>query len=577
MRETTLILLGLLFLVIGGFALERSEWFTALKQAVHARAVPTGLLNYGPMGKVIKQLALVKAVSNDYSRFPASKEIQYDIETTIFQKKRHVGELLYEVNPGGENAFPSSVVIHEEDFKPGWPLISVVVDENALYDPVRGIVSHKMARGRQWERLAYVSYYEDGKLMFATNAGLRLHGGRERGQLGAQNSYRLYFRKDYGENQFRPGILFGPDTEPLKRLVIHADRAVPFITGLAFDIARQIGAVVPEIKPVIFFLNGKSNGVFFLSEHVGKKQWESHFGHNNFAFYRHKSTSDKDSLELYEKLKRWATDLEVRMTMKEVDTHVDLDNLCRHLFSFMFCGTTDWRQGVAALDKSKPHPKWFWINWDMDQSFLNYSLYTRNKIYWEQEAVEVITTSRLLFWPGAKPRTINKRDTRSVLFMRLCVESPEFRQYFVRLVMDLLNHRISADFLKSRIDYYEQLARSYDESDRPLKAVEMLRDFVEHRPDFMRRQMQQYFGTGKAFLAEVAGPAEIKYEIDGYPEKGGYRGHYYKGEQINVEILSSHKKSFSHWLVNGKQLTSSRLLYPVQSETVVKPVLKKHS
>jgi hypothetical protein len=116
--------------------------------------------------------------------------------------------------------------------------------------------------------------------------------------------FRLYFREDYGTNQFKPGVLFSPEAEPIKRLVVHYDWPddTPFTTCLAFDIARRIGCDVPEIKPALLYFNGNPRGIYFISEHVGRKQWESHLKHDRFLFWRYRGESDEETVRAYREL-----------------------------------------------------------------------------------------------------------------------------------------------------------------------------------------------------------------------------------------------------------------------------------
>jgi len=304
--------------------------------------VSTALLNYGVMGRVMKQLGVIKAIPNDYSRFPAPKEEQSDLTLNILQKKRQGGKYLYTANPGGTKTMPSSMVIDEKDFRDGWPLLSIVADPNSLYGP-EGIITNATRRGRQWERLAYVSYYENGQLLFSSGVGLRIHGGESRKSKIRPQSFRLYLRKDYGANQFPPGILFEAETEPLKCLVLRLDwlRGWPFICPLAFDVIRQIGCIAPEAKPVLFSLNGEPMGIYWLSEHLSKRQWTSHFGHDNFVFYRYKSVNDEETRKIYGQMIRWGRDTGAKITMEEAGKYIDVDNLSRQIFSIMFCGNSD--------------------------------------------------------------------------------------------------------------------------------------------------------------------------------------------------------------------------------------------
>lgn len=557
----------LLLLIAGGFWLEHSARFESIKHALQSQTVPTAILNYGAMGKILKQLAIISAVPNDYSRFSASVQgREVDIHANIFQKKRQVGQYLYCANQGGMEEFPSSQVIKSEYFRAGWPLISVVTDEANLYDPNTGIISNSRKRGQEWERLAYVSYYKDKKLVFASAAGLRKHGGDSRGRRKRAH-FRLYFRKDYGTNQFGPGILFSRESEPLKRLVIHNSDRSSFIECLAFDIAQQIGCVVPESQPVMFFLNGKNQGTFyFLAEHLSRRQWVSHFGHDNFAFYRYKAQSDQETLKHFSKLVRWARNPNIKMTIEEVSKHIDIEKFTRHLIAISFCGTTDGYQGAATLDTSKPDMKWSWVAWDMDHSFID--LYRKkmarvnntdiNREPWQQEGLELAFKETNFI--------------RSLLFNRLMVDSNEYRRYFVGLMTDIINHRINAEFLNSRIEYYEKLASSYQPGKK--RSFDDHRIFMKHRPGVLREQMQRYFGLGEVLSCQVKGPAGTHYQIDGYPEGPGYQGSYFKGTIIKVDIASEHQALFSHWLVNGEKVEHRNLTVQILLDTTIEAVFK---
>ena len=578
-KDFLLVVAGLIFFIVIGIVAEQARIFSPLKEAMRSQTVPSGLLNYGTMGKVLKRLGVIMAVPNDYARFPASTLRQIDENTPIFQKKRQVGKFLYKVNPRGEKEMPSSSIIKEDYHKEGWPLLSVTVDENGLYHPERGIITNYNGRGKKWERLAYVSYFEKGKLLFATAAGLRLHGGFTRNPpkhwKKRNYSFRLYFRDEYGVDQFKPGLLFNADCEPVKHLVVH--NVMPwqrrYTASIAFAIARQTGCAVPETRVTQFYLNGKPQGYYYLSEHLNKNQWISHMGHDNFAFYKTRGGGDKETLQDYKKLETWAKNPRVKMTMQEANKVIDVDNFTRHVFSWVFCGTTDQVQGTAVLDRNRPGARWFWINWDMDQSFLDLEKGNIKRKHWEQPGL-VLAAGLNKEWM--------KHFVRPVLFRRLVKESPEYRKYFVRLTMDLLNHRLTPDFLSSLIDYYQKLPAPHgggesltEEKTRLENDLGNLRKYMKHRPGFIRKEIREYFGAGEILTCRIKGAPGYRYKIDGYPEKGNYRGYYYKGKTITIEITKPQQtpNRFSHWLVNGKKYSTAVLSIPVDNDLVISPVL----
>jgi len=590
MKRLAAALFGLILIFCCVLYLERTPQFTSSKQIIYNQSVPPEFLVYGTLGKIMKQLNVVYAVPRDFSLYPSSQTSMSASRLRLRQRSPLLEKYQFKANPGRMQSLPSSLVISENDFKEGWPLLSIVVDEKNLYDPEKGILIHRLEKGQDWERLAHVSYYEDGQLMFASGAGLRIHGGDEsRRKAGKRRSFRLYFRNVYGINHIEPGILYSLESKPIKHLVVARDtlRHIPFIANAAFEIANRIGAKVPESKPILLFLNGELKGTYCLSEHVHQRQWAYHIGHDNFAFYHlehitypffrlERNKSDARSLRLYRELGMRAMDLNKKMTMKEAETLVDLDNLSRQIISIIFCGTTDWRQGAAVLDLSKPAAKWFWINWDVNQSIMDYRgesgwLKSNQRVAWKQEGFELILSGKNWYVQNAKARHMRRWDVRAILFARLIRESPEYCEYFVQLMMDILNHRLTADFFQPLVDKYKNLANSYGFKKRAFTRIEI---YVQNRPKFLRKQIQLYFSEGKYFPCEVIGSDGIQYEIDGYPESSGYRGWYFKEKKITVKILKHAGGIFSHWVVNGKKVKGTYLKHRVLTKTSIYPVFK---
>ena len=335
---------------------------------------------------------------------------------------------------------PSSTLIPEREIASGNTVLSLYVEDRHLRDPDTGLLTHTMARGPEWQRPAFVSYFDRGELIFAAQAGIRVHGGKSR-QNSPVQSFRLHFEKRYGANQFRPGVLFGPATEPLRRLVVHNDlrqdlnrRWWHFVNPLAYDIARRVGALAPETRPARVFLNGEPLGAYVLAEHVPSRAFlQSHFGHRNFT-QADAQTRDR----LRREFRR-----QPALTAASVGTIVDLENLTRWFIAMLFCATTDSFQGVMLRDDTSSHARWFWVIWDMDHSFMD--LYRQAPVPWEHDTFATL---------------LRKPDVRSELVTRLLGEDPAYLDYFKRTLADALNHRLSPDFLAERFEYYGGVARA---------------------------------------------------------------------------------------------------------------------
>lgn len=82
------------------------------------------------------------------------------------------------------------------------PSISIVTDNEALFDPQTGIYVNALQHGIDWERLCSVELLNpDGTPGFNENAGLRIRGGWSRHNNYAKHAFRLFFRTEYGNSK----------------------------------------------------------------------------------------------------------------------------------------------------------------------------------------------------------------------------------------------------------------------------------------------------------------------------------------------------------------------------------------
>ncbi|MBL7215990.1 MAG: CotH kinase family protein [Phycisphaerae bacterium] len=551
--------------------LEQQPLNQSLKRYLRYPDLNTGMLSRGVLGRQLKEQGLVYAVPNEGDRFGSLPIHEDEDGLTLFQKKRQSGSYVFRANPGGMATFPSSQVLDVSSFVTGWPVVSIVVNEDDLYSPERGIVTNFNGRGRQWERFAYISYYdESGHLQFATGAGLRLHGGRSRRpptpeELNAgkmleenarqkKNSFRLYFRDDYGIDRISPGVIFASDTAPIKTLVVRYEKqkSWPFRCCMAMDIVRQIGGVVSEAKPALFFLNGRLMGAYFICEHVSKRQWQQRLGNDTFAFYRYKGQSDPESSRAYQMMASRVMNMKQKLTMEEVARNVDIENLTGYLFSSVFSGTSDALQGAVVYDYDSPGSRWFWINWDLDGSSYHSSPTERQT------------------WETALYRKYNGRIP-ALLFTRLLNESTEYRKYLIQFVMGRLNHRVNSSFLRERGQYYDGLAKAYGLNESQFFCNQA---FADLRADYVCAEMRRNlpFDPGPTFTCCVKGPEGTRYVIDGYQELAGYTGKYFVNWPVTICPIDQDDRAISGWRVNGKPYYQETLSLSVHEDLLIEPI-----
>lgn len=447
-------------------------------------------------------------------------------------------------------AVPSSRAVPVSEVASGLPILSLTLDEHDLNDPAKGLLPNKREHGEEWEREGSMSYFDGGKLRFASGVGVRIHGGGSR-ITAPRPGFRLYFRRRYGPRELPPGVLFSPAAQPVRRIVVHDDVRREgkvdwyFANPLAYDIARAIGAIAPETKPVRFFLNGEYYGPFVLTERFDERFFAAHWGYDDILL----------SQDEMNKLWEWVRTTRP-LTMANVSQRVNIDNVTRWFVAVAFTATRDAYQGPGQfLDRTKTSGGWFWVNWDMDQSFRDWNLDSY------QYLLERVAEGR---------RGRNPAEPRSVILSELIAEDPEYRDYLKRVVQKALNHQLTQAFLMERYEHYLTTAtqlqvRSFDYLPR-------LRQFLERRRDFFRLTSEQWLNSPPSQRVVVTAPPNVDIVIEGERVRTGYEGMYFPDIELTAKLPDEHLQGFTGWHVNGRAFPAATLKFKADQETHIEAV-----
>ncbi|HPS56742.1 MAG TPA: CotH kinase family protein [Spirochaetota bacterium] len=390
------------------------------------------------------------------------------------------------------NKIPSSMVLNNEITISGIPILSVVIENDSLYNENTGLIPNALKKGRQWERPCFITFYESGKIQFASGAGLRVHGGSSR--KDAIKSWRLYFRSMYGHEEVDSELFLDYNRSPISSVVLRKEkgRGIHFLNPLAYDIASRIGCIVPHSKPVMLYINGKkySDDKYHFIEHLNRNYIHNLLGHDNFIFVR------TEKRVLSEKLKKsrpveyldfisWCRDKNKKMTISRLSERVDVDNFINWWVAVLFLANFDAYQGLAVFNNDPAVKKWFWIMYDMDECIqgpLNY-----NGKIWEQTRVfdELMN--------GSHYNILN--DPRAILFKRLLKEDSEFLKLFKQRLHDVLYQKLSNEFFEERIHFYKKTASSFGFSD--MRGLDKAEVFLLNRSQYLLYLVDYYFGQAQ--------------------------------------------------------------------------------
>ena len=448
-------------------------------------------------------------------------------------------------------ALASSRAVPISEIASGVPVLSLTLSDADLNDPAKGLLPNKREHGEEWEREGSVSYFDGGKLIFASGVGVRIHGGGSR-ITAPRPGFRLYFRRKYGPRELPKGILFSPEAQPIRRLVIHDDVRRDgridwyFANPLAYDIARAIGAIAPETKPVRFFLNGEYYGPFVVTERFDERYFAAHWGYDDILL----SQAEMNTLWDWVKTTR-------PLTMANVSQYVNVDNLTRWFLAVAFTATRDAYQGPGQfLDRTKTAGGWFWVNWDMDQGFRD----------WNHDSYQY-----LLERMAESRRGRNPAEPRSVIISELIAGDPQYRDYLKRVVQKALNHQLTDAFLMERYGHYVTVATQLQI--RRLEYLPRLRLFLERRRQFFRLISEQWLNSPPSQRVTVIAPPNIEVIVEGERVKNGYSGLYFPDIELTADVAEDLRQHFTGWSVNGQLIAGTApLKFKADRDTQIEAV-----
>jgi hypothetical protein len=446
---------------------------------------------------------------------------------------------------------PSAVVLPEAERGRAVSSVSLYVRPHDLHDPDTGLLPNRRRHGAAWERAGWVSFFEGGRLVHSAAAGVRIHGGSSRDDPSLPQGFRLYFRRRLGARELPGGVAFsGAHAHPLKRLILHNDERRDadgtrwhLVNSLAYDIAEAAGGITSPTRPVRFLLNGEYQGVFVLKEHFDPEDFfETHAGH--------RVRVEREEFDAI------GTEIQALrpVRMRRVARLVDLDNLTRWFIATVFCATRDAYQGPGQFrDPARADAQWFWVHWDMDQSF---------------RAVDQDSFAALLSRTGAR-RARRPSDPRPRLLTALLDEDPEYRAYFQRTWVDLMNHVLTPAFLDERYRHYSAVAAALGIEDR--EYLVRLRHFLTHRPVTVWRTAERWLRTGESVGCRITGTRGAV-EVDGHRVGPGWEGRYFRGMTVHLQIPQELAYAFSHWLIDGRVVMGRKAAVTADAPRQVEPI-----
>lgn len=325
------------------------------------------------------------------------------------------------------------------------PVVSLITNDDNLYNESTGIIPNYQQRGSEWERPVHLEFIEKDYAVLSQDAGIRIFGGSSRSL--AQKSFRISARKSSyfnetkydGAGKFKyalfPDRLKKDGTELTQydsfvlrnggndSIVINSTQSIRtslLRDGLAALIANSASDNVDSMayRPVIVMLNGKYYGILNMREHESENYVANVYGiedkenitvisseldtssgtrYDGSWFYYKQDEGPAGELDKYIELLK---DIKAgKYTFDQVSNFIDMQNFIEYCAINIFVCNTDWPHNNVRLWKYADGKYKFMLR-DADLGMARYTVSQEDfskpsELYTKAEAQNF----RYLLWP----------------------------------------------------------------------------------------------------------------------------------------------------------------------------------
>ena len=411
----------------------------------------------------------------------------------------------------------------QDDFLFRIPVISLVTDPDNLFHEETGIyvfgtahgadwngLPNFMQHGREWERPAHITVFENGNAVYSTDTGIRIHGNSS--STFTQKSFKLYSRSEYGSRKFDYDFFHG-SAEDVNGKVISSfnhlilrnggnDSILRLRDRLHQEMAAGRSFGTQEMTECIVFLDGEFWGLYNITEKLNESYVAAHYHVKKDSVCLIKDAleyieEDTKGLEDYKDLIALAdSGLSGADAYDRVAAVVDMKSFAEYMAAELIIANADFNDNNIALwktdtiDSSNPYAdgKWRFLMFDTEM------------IAFEADHDMIARTNTSAAW--------NYR-----LLYGLLENSARFRREFAEAYFSICDENFNSERVLKRLDelwpsYQEPLAETYDRfsgyfgeyaeentDDALNEAYHQLRTYWESRADYAKMHLTRYLRT----------------------------------------------------------------------------------
>ena len=498
-------------------------------------------------------------------------------------------------------------------------VVSLVTDPDNLFDNESGIYclgkmfeenrggerknswelkANYSMKGRDWERPASFTMFENGKKVIEQNIGIRIKGNYSRSL--PQKSFNLYTRKEYGEEEFEYDFFSG------KAVKAKNGKAVKKYDGLVLrnggndnsnaffrdsinqtliadrDFAKQ------ATTECIVFVDGEFWGIYQMMEKINSSYFSQHYGvdEDSVAMIENGSLEEGSDSDLKEWNELCNNVGNGSISYDEFCKKVDVQGFIDYFASQIYWCNADWPHNnytvwrSDVIDESNPYADGKW-----------------RMALFDTESGQGLYGSEDKSFSADQFRRIRESNCQLAKMFNGLLNSQSFRYQFTRTMMDLSNRNFTAERTKEVIDFYrnnysEQIADTYsrffsrslsgDNAVRRFKdSLNTVTEFYAKRPSYAERTTRSAMKiSSEPYTLSIKNNSDCG-SVDLNTLKLGnvstWSGKYHSDYSLELSAKPLENKYFAYWNINGAEITkgdiySSSVSLKLTSDATVEAV-----
>ncbi len=431
--------------------------------------------------------------------------------------------------------------------------------------------------GREWERPAIFTLFENGEKKFEQNVGIRIKGAFSRAL--AQKSFNVYTRKDYGVAEFDYDFFSGTAVKAKNGKAIKKFDGVVLRNGgndntSAFfrdsinqTLAADRAFAHQAVSECIVFIDGEFWGIYQMMEKINKSFISDHYGvdKSGIAMIENgelEEGTDSDLSDWDELCEHTANGT---VSYEEFCNKVDIQCFIDYFAAQIYWANADWPQNnysawrSGIIDESNPYADGKW-----------------RMILFDTESGQGLYGSEDKSYSADCFRRIRQSSSRLAKVFTKLLEYEEFRLRFARTMMDLANYNFAPDRTSAVINSYkdnfrQQVADTYarfhsgtlsgDNGIRRFEGeINTVTEFYNKRYQYAERTTRSAAKlSSEPCSLTVVNSADCGNIVLNTLDLGNissWNGNYHSDYDITIKAAPADGSKFTKWSISGAKIVS---------------------